>query len=214
MSFSGSGDAGRRLGKLLWRAEQIVTAEGFALHPDKRRVMHKSCRQEVTGLVVNRKPAVERKTLRRFRAVLQQIERHGPDGKYWGQSDDVLAAIDGFAHYVAMVDEVKGAALLERVRRIHRQLNYRLPVRTYRPLHKATLRARAAAGTTPRADWWRPAEKSIPAPPVGDIREAAPQPAAPLPAHKRRIPWWKRILTALAVGVGLLLLLRLLGRLL
>ena len=125
MSFSGSGAAVKKVRKLLWRTERIVTDEGFTLHPDKLRVMRHNCRQEVTGLVVNEKLSINRKTLRQFRAVLQQIEKNGPQGKYWGNSDDVLAAIHGFAHYVAMVDKDKGAPLLEQVMRLHKQWDYR-----------------------------------------------------------------------------------------
>ena len=66
-------------------------------------------------MVVNDKPGVVRAELRRFRALLYQIEKDGPAGKTWGAGGDVLAAALGYASYVAMVDPVKGAALRARV---------------------------------------------------------------------------------------------------
>ncbi|MEZ5582653.1 MAG: reverse transcriptase family protein [Candidatus Competibacteraceae bacterium] len=83
MSFSSPSVGLREVGTLLRRVRFIVSDEGFVLHPDKLRVMHRSQRQEVTGLVVNQRPAVSRRTLKRFRALLYQIEKDGPEGKCW-----------------------------------------------------------------------------------------------------------------------------------
>jgi RNA-directed DNA polymerase len=47
--------------------------------------------------------------LKRFRATLYQIEKDGLEGKHWGNSADVIAAIQGFANFVAMVNPQKGA---------------------------------------------------------------------------------------------------------
>src|SRR5690606_6969139 len=95
LSFSGA--KGQNVLALLRGVETIVTDEGFCVHPDKTRVMHKGRRMEVTGLVVNQQAAIPRKTLRRFRALLQQIRLDGPAGKYWGEqmlgSTDTGAAL-------------------------------------------------------------------------------------------------------------------------
>ena len=225
MTFSGSGDARKNIAKLLWRSGQIITAEGFTLHPDKRRIMRANQRQEVTGLVVNEKPAVDRPTLRRFRALLQQLEKDGPAGKHWGQSDDVLASAQGFAHYVAMVDPVKGAPLVERVRQIRAQYSHQLPVGTLQALHKAVFRREAAAGVAPRPDWWQPSEPATPeAPPVLPAQESAQESvtqatqsaptegeaAQQLPRKKRGFSWLRFIITVFLVWLVLRLLARLL----
>lgn len=102
--------------KLLASARRFVEDEGFTVHPDKTRVMRRGRRQEVTGVVVNDKPGVPRKELKKFRAVLFQVERDGPQGKSWGHGEDLFASLQGFASYVAMVDPDKGQPLLERVR--------------------------------------------------------------------------------------------------
>ncbi|MEZ4452298.1 MAG: reverse transcriptase domain-containing protein [Nannocystaceae bacterium] len=106
------------LGELLRKVVDIVAHEGFTVHPDKTRVMHRGRQQEVTGVVVNDKLAVDRKTLRAFRATLFQIEKDGPQGKQWGGVDGkkLLWSLHGYASFVAMVDRVKGQPLLTRVR--------------------------------------------------------------------------------------------------
>ena len=90
LTFSGSGEAVKKIGTLLKAVHSIVEAEGFKVHPDKTRVMRKSTRQDVTGLTVNEAVAVPRDLLRRYRAVLQQVERHGPAGKHFGPGKDVI----------------------------------------------------------------------------------------------------------------------------
>jgi retron-type reverse transcriptase len=121
LTFSGSGDAAADVGRLLRRVRYVVGQEDFAVHADKTRVFRRGRRQEVTGLVVNRRVGVSRELLRRFRATLYQIERDGPEGKRWGSSPDVLAAVRGFADFVAMVDATKGRQFQERVRAIFRK---------------------------------------------------------------------------------------------
>jgi retron-type reverse transcriptase len=118
MTFSGSGPATGNVGRLLRRVRFVIEKEGFRVHPDKTRVLRRGRRQEVTGLVVNDRVNVPREALRRFRATLYQIERDGPEGKRWGNSADVLSAVEGFANFVAMVDPERGEALRGRVRAI------------------------------------------------------------------------------------------------
>jgi len=118
ITFSGSGDAAVNVGRALRRIRYTVDEEGFQVHPDKTRVFRRSRRQEVTGLVVNQRVNISRKLLRKFRATLFQIERDGPAGKHWGHSDDVIASIEGFANFVAMVDADKGTTFRQRVEAI------------------------------------------------------------------------------------------------
>ncbi len=121
LSFSGSGPADKAVGPLLRRARHIIQGEGFIVHPDKTRVLRRGRRQEVTGLVVNDSVGIKRADLRRFRALLHQIERDGPAGKHWKGNPNVLQAIDGFANFVAMVDPDRGAELRRRAQAIRRR---------------------------------------------------------------------------------------------
>ncbi|MBS1810406.1 MAG: RNA-directed DNA polymerase [Acidobacteria bacterium] len=115
LTFSTSGESKQNICNVLRRSESVVAHEGLELHPDKTRVLRKSRQQEVTGIVVNEKLSIDRKELKRFRAVLFQVEKDGPDGKHWGKSPDVIASLKGFANYLQMVDPEKAAEYQKRV---------------------------------------------------------------------------------------------------
>jgi RNA-directed DNA polymerase len=224
MTFSASGDAAKKTGALLKFVAGIVTDEGFTVHPDKTRVMRSHRRQEVTGLVVNERIAVPRDTLRRFRALLHQIEVGGPEGKRWGRGGNVLLSAAGFARFVQMVDAKTGALLVAQVQ-------------TLAARHGATsrgrpdaggFRAKAAAGQQPLERWWHPAERPAPQPEpvlaahlaqpqagangaaaasVPRSPAAAPQPQQPsvTPSRPRLLPRWLTIplLGVAALGAAL-----------
>jgi retron-type reverse transcriptase len=118
LTFSASGDSLQSICNILRRTESIVLHEGLAINEQKTRILRKNRQQEVTGIVVNEKLSISKKELKRFRATLFQIEKDGPEGKRWGSSDDVIASIQGFANFVAMVNPEKGAEFLEQVKAI------------------------------------------------------------------------------------------------
>lgn len=161
LTFSGSGEAVKKIGTLLKAVHGIVEAEGFKVHPDKTRVMRRSTRQEVTGLTVNEAVAVPRDLLRRYRAVLQQVERHGPAGKHFGPGKDVIRSLLGFGHFAVMVDPESGAPLLQRAQRLAAQY---APARSDRYPTRAAFRKAASAGQTPPGRQWNPAERPPPPP--------------------------------------------------
>ena len=101
--------------RLIRAVEGIVSGEGFVVHPGKTRVMRRASRQEVTGLVVNDRLGVPRRLVRRWRATLFQVRRDGPGGKRFGLGSDVFASLSGFAAFVHMVDEARGARMLSEV---------------------------------------------------------------------------------------------------
>lgn len=118
LTFSASGNSLRHICNVLRRTESIVTHEGFTINEQKTRILRKNRQQEVTGVVVNTHLNISKETLKRFRATLFQIEKDGLEGKRWGNSSDLMAAIQGFANYVAMVNPEKGAKLQQQVRLI------------------------------------------------------------------------------------------------
>ncbi len=118
MSFSASGDAVKDVGRLIWSVHQTAESEGFMIHPDKTRVMRKNQQQEVTGIVVNEQLGIDRKELKKFRALLHQIRQTGMAGKTWGAGKDLAASIWGYANFVAMVKPEKGAKLVAEVKQI------------------------------------------------------------------------------------------------
>ena len=118
LTFSADGNNLRNICNILRHTESIVDHEGFTLNEEKTRILRSSQQQDVTGVVVNHKPNVDKKTLKRFRATLYQIEKDGLEGKHWGNSTDLLASIQGFANFVKMVNPELGAEFQEQVKRI------------------------------------------------------------------------------------------------
>lgn len=122
LTFSASGDKLNHIRELLKRSDSIITHEGFTRHPDKLRIQRqKSRQQEVTGIVVNEFPNIDRKTLKRFRATLYQIECDGLTGKHWGNASNLMAAIQGYANFVTMVNPDKGAKFQDQIQRIRQK---------------------------------------------------------------------------------------------
>lgn len=124
MTFSTTAPNKHLLPKLLANVRRIVKDEGFRIHPDKTRVMHKHTQQEVTGVIVNEKLNVSRKKIDKFRSLLFQIEKDGIEGKHWNGSPNLLAAIKGYANFIHSVNPVKGAPLLQRVNAILKQYKF------------------------------------------------------------------------------------------
>ncbi len=107
------------INKMLYWMKGIIKDEGFILHPDKTRIMKKGSSQEVTGVVVNEKPSINKKELKKFRALLYQIEQTGLEGKSWhGKSENLIAIIWGYSNFIKMVDEQKGAKYIAQVKAI------------------------------------------------------------------------------------------------
>lgn len=183
LTFSTSGENVRNICNMLGSVESVVVHEGFTINQDKTRVLRNSRQQEVTGIVVNKKLSVPRKTLKKFRAVLFQIEKDGPEGKRWGNAKDIFMALQGFANFVYMVEPKKGELLKERVKALINKYDWKpqyiRPVKssvTAPPIEEAKVEASAAD----------PANTNVT---VAETKPAAPEP----PAEKRpdTKKWWK-----------------------
>jgi len=125
LTFSGDKEQLKNIPAILKYSRKIVEDENFVLHPDKLRIMKPHQRQEVTGVIVNEKPNVNKKSLKRFRALLFQIEKDGKEGKSWNGGPNVLAEIDGFANFIYQIDKEKGATYKQRVAKILGTYNYK-----------------------------------------------------------------------------------------
>lgn len=159
LSFSASGEGLRHLGNLLERVKAVVAHEGFNVHPDKTRVLRRSRQQEVTGVVVNSKPNVSRRELKRFRATLYQVEKDGPAGKRWGRSPDVIASLQGYANFVYMVNPAKGAELQRRARALADKYPHERPPQPKRPTPPSAAAPTPEPQPTPtehaHKKWWK-----------------------------------------------------------
>jgi retron-type reverse transcriptase len=117
ITFSGDKEAAEKVQHLLWRLHRIVKDEGFTIHPKKIKVMRKGARQEVTGIVVNKQPGINRSTLHRFRSLLNKIAKEGLEGKKW-KGGNLVAEIIGYAEFVSMVKPEQGAKFKAQIRQI------------------------------------------------------------------------------------------------
>jgi retron-type reverse transcriptase len=191
LTLSAKGAGPHDVGKLLRRVRWILGKEGFAVHPKKTRVLRRGRQQEVTGVVVNERPSVDRATLRRFRALLFQLDKDGPKDKRWGGSPDVFSSVIGYASYVAMVDPARGKALLARAREVAAKHGYKPKHILPKPKPKP-----AARPATPAARPAQPAVAAFEAPPAGKPASQPPPrsdapPGDPKPPDAPKKKWWK-----------------------
>ena len=136
-------------GLLHWVKASIME-EGFTVHPDKTRIMRQGARQEVTGVVVNQHLSLDKHQLKRFRALLFQIDKDGYTNKTWGNGKHLLASIKAYAHYVKMVNPAKGSQFLQQIAAIeakHGQPRSHYLLKVSKPL----FRNHAALGQLPLA---------------------------------------------------------------
>lgn len=108
ITFSGDKTQFSKITALLKYSKKIVKDENFALHPEKLRIMKRHQRQEVTGVIVNERPNINKQSLKRFRALIYKIEKDGIKGKTWNGGLNVLAEIDGYANFIFQIDKEKG----------------------------------------------------------------------------------------------------------
>ena len=113
LTFSASGEPGSQVGYLLARLRHIVADEGFALHPKKTRVKRQNTRQSVTGIVVNDRPGVPRRTIRRLRAILHNAQRTGLAAQNRDKHQHFEMWLKGMIAYVRMVNPQQGSALMD-----------------------------------------------------------------------------------------------------
>lgn len=105
------------IGRLRWWVQEICRQEGFAINHKKFRVIRRSQRQQVTGVVVNDKLTVPRRARREFRAILHNCRKHGVASQARGRPD-FASYLRGFASYIHMVQPEEGRRLLDEVEAI------------------------------------------------------------------------------------------------
>lgn len=209
MTFSGdAAPHSKAVKKLLWQLRKIAEAEGFTFNDEKTRVMGSGTRQDVTGLVVNSRPAVARSERRRFRAWLHTAETAMSKGSalpVWANAKGVPSDPLGFASYLAMIDTKRGPSLVARTKAVY--FGARTAQRTKPRTPTADFRKASAEGRAPLAKWWTPADRARPqlepvpqpktakagkvdaasqttAVPVVERRPQTPQPAQASPSKK------------------------------
>ena len=109
-----------RVGYLMARVRHIAAEEGFGVNAKKSRVQRRNTAQCVTGLVVNERPGVGRKEVRRLRAILHRARFEGLERQNREGRPNFLAWLQGKIAYVRMVRPEVGEKLLAELRALMR----------------------------------------------------------------------------------------------
>jgi retron-type reverse transcriptase/ribosomal protein L37E len=121
LTFSISGDAASGVGYLLARLRHIAQDEGFAVNEKKTRVQRRNTRQSVTGLGVNDRLNVPRKTVRRLRAILHRAKHEGLAKQNRDGHPNFEAWVAGMIAYIEMANPPQGRSLREAYEQLDRR---------------------------------------------------------------------------------------------
>lgn len=102
LTFSGGDDLNAQIGYLMACVRHIADDEGFAVNEKKSRVLRRNTAQLVTGLVVNERPSVCRRELRRLRAILHRARTEGLERQNREGRPNFTAWLQGKIAYVRM----------------------------------------------------------------------------------------------------------------
>jgi RNA-directed DNA polymerase len=91
-------------GYLLARIRHITKDEGFVVNEKKTRVLKQSAAMAVTGVVVNQRPGVRRREVRRLRAILHNSKKLGLASQNRDDDPHFEARIRGQIAFVQMVN--------------------------------------------------------------------------------------------------------------
>ncbi|HCN50905.1 MAG TPA: RNA-dependent DNA polymerase [Chryseobacterium sp.] len=118
LTFSAHQANEQNVNKLLYFVKQVISDEDFTVHPGKLHIMRNKHQQKVTGIVVNEKLNVERQKLRKFRALLHNIEVNGWQNQTWGKAFHLINAVEGYINFVNMVNPSKALVFKEKLNAI------------------------------------------------------------------------------------------------
>ena len=117
LTFS-TNSATDKIGYLMARLRHFVDEEGFAINEAKTRVQRRNARQSVTGIVVNDKATVNRKTVRRLRAILHRAKFEGLEAQNRDNHPNFRMWVEGMIAYVEMVNPSQAIKLRTAYREI------------------------------------------------------------------------------------------------
>jgi retron-type reverse transcriptase len=120
LTFSGDHAFHGQIPSFLRAVSEIVKDEGFALNMPKTRIMPRSSRQAVTGIVVNDHINVPRPAYDALKATLTNCVRHGPASQNRHAHVDFRSHLDGRIAWVGSLNPQRG----EKLRRIFEAINW------------------------------------------------------------------------------------------
>ncbi len=118
LAISGGESLRRRTVNISSLVTKIAVEEGFDINHRKTRIMHRSCRQLLTGVVVNERVNVRRQEFDRLKAVLTNCARQGPALQNRDGIRDFRAHLSGRIAHVVSLNGERGKKLQEIFHRI------------------------------------------------------------------------------------------------
>ena len=112
--------------------KMIIESEGFVVNEEKLRILRNSRRQKVTGIVVNQKPNIDRREVRKIRAVLHNCKNGNIQEQswIWAEKEKNLnhpkaytvnafkKSLGARIHFIKMVNQEVGKNLLSEYKNI------------------------------------------------------------------------------------------------
>jgi RNA-directed DNA polymerase len=123
LAFSGNADFAGGIDRFRKAVETILHEEGFALNTAKTRIMPRSTRQRVTGIVVNEHCNFGRAEFDTLKATLHNCARTGPADQNHSAVPDFRAHLDGRITWVEQINLWRGMKL----RRLFDRIDWTTP---------------------------------------------------------------------------------------
>jgi RNA-directed DNA polymerase len=111
LAFSGAEGFRRAAARFSSHAAAIALEEGFSVNHHKTRILGQGVRQQLAGIVVNRKVNPRRSDVERLEAILTNCIRFGPESQNRAHCPDFHAHLEGRIGFIEMIDRVKGRRL-------------------------------------------------------------------------------------------------------
>jgi retron-type reverse transcriptase len=111
LAFSGGDEFARRAKRFYVHAAATIEEEGFRVNFRKTRIMRQGVRQQVAGLVLNRRINARRDEYERLKAILYNCVRHGPAGQNRKGAADFRAHLLGRIEFIGRMNEMRGQKL-------------------------------------------------------------------------------------------------------
>lgn len=111
LAFSGERELARGINSFKQTIAAIAAVEGFAINPRKTRLMLRSQRQQLTGVVVNACANTRRDDYENLKATIYNCARYGPAQQNRENVSDFRAHLAGRIAYATQLNPVRGAKL-------------------------------------------------------------------------------------------------------
>ena len=108
LAMSGEDDFARYARWLVPRAAAIATDEGFAVNHRKTRIMRRSQRQHLAGVVLNQRPNIRREQFDQLKATLFNCVQRGPASENRDGHSNFRAHLAGRIAHVQSLHAARG----------------------------------------------------------------------------------------------------------